>query len=54
MDLAQYHAQAFDGKELKTKDRYWRCRMTFGFTGTTPEVQPEDVAQIKGSIFRRR
>lgn len=39
-DLRVLEAQAFDGKSFETRDRCWRCRLTFGFTWMSIEADP--------------
>lgn len=39
-DLRELEAQAFDGKSFESRDRCWRCRLTFGFEWMWVEADP--------------
>lgn len=52
-NLRQFDAQAFNGKNFDERDRYWRCRLIFGFTWLSNEADPttateKDVTDFEG------
>lgn len=51
-DLRGLEAQAFDGKSFETRDRCWRCRLTFGFTWMSVEADP--ATETEKNILRKR
>lgn len=44
INLEGLHAQAFDSRNFRVRDRWWRCRITFGFSWLSSEKDPSRVS----------